>query len=55
MLILRNEDVRRRKYTWVLTCRRVCRGRSAIHEEEKEKKKKLVEISSSLGFGIIPR
>lgn len=39
VLILSNEDARRRKYMWVLTCRRVCRGRSAIQEEEKEKKK----------------
>jgi len=41
VLVLSNEDATRRKYMRVLTCSRVCRGRSAIHEKEKEKKKNI--------------
>lgn len=45
-----------KNYMWVLTCRRVCRGRSAIREQkEKENKMKLVHVPSNPNYSRILR
>lgn len=53
VLTLRNKDARRRTYMWVLTCRRVCRGRSAIHEEN-GKEKTIVMFLQTSDLGSFP-